>query len=522
MPKIGISDEDKLWYFTGTKVGQQLYTYVNNSSVGGTGGRSPNGPGALKDEPVRKHRSFGHDFWRRANPGLHDEAIEVWRKEHNRKELNFGKLRKISFDAFAALPQAEREPWDAKAEEALKENHAQADGPLPSSAGHAKCYGAINKELDNVLKRGETNARVRLIGVIVHEPPDGTLKIERFLENGSEKRERLGLIFREATWTQQVAHNTLQHGVFPDPNVGPMELGVAVRRLNKAAAEVRWTRKELRPFQMHAAKWHNELQGIWIYGGPPSDLLTLVWIVKGLIDWGDNTVAMAMTLRSKRKIFWEKYITGPFEPRHMVLGMRYRFGSLSTNEEPKGLRGNTSKEYNPYTKLMLDLTGAKTVGADRQDMDCDPLATTSTAPVPLVTTALIPAPAPQCISLAIAPLDSAPPSESGSFPAPTVPNPTPSAPAASTAGAPVTRKSTTANTSAASCIPASLECSVHLVTRGASTSTVQQAQTWRRAGETPGESLQAHLDRYRHCCHRTECAENQVRDKGGRDERQRC
>ncbi|CAE6443923.1 unnamed protein product, partial [Rhizoctonia solani] len=178
MPEIDISDEDKLWYFTG-KVGQQLYTYVNNSSVRGTGGRDPNGPGASKDEPVRKHRSFGHDFWRRANPRLYDEVVEVWRKQHNGKDPNFGKLRKISFDAFAALPQAEREPWDAKAQEALKENHAQADAPLPSSAGRAKCYDVINKELDDILKRGETKARIRLVGVIVHERPDGTLKIER-------------------------------------------------------------------------------------------------------------------------------------------------------------------------------------------------------------------------------------------------------------------------------------------------------------------------------------------------------
>ncbi|EUC55951.1 hypothetical protein RSOL_146420, partial [Rhizoctonia solani AG-3 Rhs1AP] len=179
MSETDISDKDKLWYFDRTKVGQQLYTYVNNSSVRGTGGRDPNGPGALKDGPVRKHRSSGHDFWRRANRDPYDKAVEVWRKQHNGKDPNFGELRKISFDAFAALPQVEREPWDAKAQEALEENHAQADAPLPSSAGRARCYDVINKELDDILKRGETKARIRLIGAIVHERLDGTLKIER-------------------------------------------------------------------------------------------------------------------------------------------------------------------------------------------------------------------------------------------------------------------------------------------------------------------------------------------------------
>ncbi|KEP46672.1 hypothetical protein V565_186640 [Rhizoctonia solani 123E] len=1102
MSETDISDKDKLWYFDRTKVGQQLYTYVNNSSVRGTGGRDPNGPGALKDGPVRKHRSSGHDFWRRANRDPYDKAVEVWRKQHNGKDPNFGELRKISFDAFAALPQVEREPWDAKAQEALEENHAQADAPLPSSAGRARCYDVINKELDDILKRGETKARIRLIGAIVHERLDGTLKIERkfseslrpfsnnpavsnllqifgewieetggelvegceptatvypnyakenypalpnyvgwtleplqglvrgsikgifafqggigrvmwteikanprkffqekriltillenmddpsrfsmhtttiwvdfllacfkkqipddhqfqftlvsggtkpihpkdsqedsrdlvtrdgkrvwmlkftktvdrchhpggpaavlavypkgaavyadfmaagkvhpdaicqppasrcglpasssstsdvafcpaemeywlnlskFLTDSSKSRttllldrtnahqshlpavdpkgiyrskktlplligsspqisaapstmhfplamcqrnpppnatigcyeaffedvldeeqgllvhaqsgtllggetgvvglsrsllrlqfgfsvarrefdppeafptgydvsripindydrlcgwidtlnhkleastqiltqtsterkgsldhlqpiprddtpateyllpasnnsgpvrsgssalppspnpkpqkkrlkvktgkkpapivlddeeseaspesedtdevqdyeeldktpqddegdswldepsfgtttplgtepsdrvrdseeapdrlelcsrygftgvgstpephshwqgaassvwehkddifgkfkdpppyeplhfhtpnalirhidditrsckdamadlhryldinprispliqndahllaqaypehqvlyeyiclrrgvwhnagrvaangiftreQRFGLIFREATQAQQMAHKTIQHGIFPDPNVGPMELGVAVRGLNKAAAEVRWTFKELRSFQTHAAKWYNDLKGSWLYGDLPSDLPTLVRTVQGLIDWGDNTVTMATMLRSKRQVFWEKHVTTLFEPRHMVSGMRYRFGSPSTKEEPEGLRDAfkhaqallaKSKPPTPSVggseaqvedQVMLDLNGAKTIRADRQNMDCDPLVTTSAAPVSFATPSVAPAPVAPVLTVA--------------------------------------------------------------------------------------------------------------------------
>ncbi|KDN33289.1 hypothetical protein RSAG8_13621, partial [Rhizoctonia solani AG-8 WAC10335] len=138
MPGVDISDQDKLWYFDGTKIGGQIYTYVNNSSVRNTGGRDPNGLGASKDEPVIKQRTFGHDFWRREHRDKYDEAVEEWKKKHDGKEPNFGDLRKISFDAFVALPEVEKEPWNAKAKEALEASQSQAGAPLPSSFERAK------------------------------------------------------------------------------------------------------------------------------------------------------------------------------------------------------------------------------------------------------------------------------------------------------------------------------------------------------------------------------------------------
>ncbi|CAE6418592.1 unnamed protein product, partial [Rhizoctonia solani] len=149
---------------------------------------------------------------------------------------------------------------------------------------------------------------------------------------------RLALIFREAAKAQVMAHETVQHGVFPDPDVGPVDLAQAVRSLNKVAAEVRWTFKELRSFQAHGTKWYNDLRGSWLYCGIPTDLSTLLQIVKGLIDWTDDTMGMITTLRLKRQEFWQKHVNLPFEPKHKVTGMRYRFGCTSTKEEPDGLQ----------------------------------------------------------------------------------------------------------------------------------------------------------------------------------------
>ncbi|CAE7083677.1 unnamed protein product, partial [Rhizoctonia solani] len=66
--------------------------------------------------------------------------------------------------------------------------------------------------------------------------------------------QHLALVFREAAQAQLMAHKILERGEFPDPEVGPVDLALAVRRLNKAAAEVRWTFRELRSFHGHATK----------------------------------------------------------------------------------------------------------------------------------------------------------------------------------------------------------------------------------------------------------------------------
>ncbi|KDN33288.1 hypothetical protein RSAG8_13620, partial [Rhizoctonia solani AG-8 WAC10335] len=176
---------------------------------------------------------------------------------------------------------------------------------------------------------------------------------------------RLALILRESAQAQLMAHNTVQHGVFPDPNVGPVELAQAVRRLNKAAAEIRWTIKELAMFQTHATKWYNDLQGNWLYGDVPSDVPTLIQVVKGLTNWSDETMATIATLRSKRKVFWEKHVNLPFEPRHMVSGMRFRFGSPCTKEEPDGLRG----AFNHAQVLLANSTPTPSIGGSEAQVE---------------------------------------------------------------------------------------------------------------------------------------------------------
>ncbi|KAG8756591.1 hypothetical protein FRC11_005193 [Ceratobasidium sp. 423] len=178
MPEIDISDKDKLWYFDHTKVGTQIYSYLNNSSVRSTNGCDPNGPGTTKDDPILKQHQQGDYYWRRANPNQFDEAVETWMKAHKGKELNFGQLGKIGYDAFKGLPQAQQDEYEAMAKVALK---ASQDGVwLPSSIERVRFYDkSFNKDLDGLLKRGDNRAGVRFIGALVHEKPDGTLKIDR-------------------------------------------------------------------------------------------------------------------------------------------------------------------------------------------------------------------------------------------------------------------------------------------------------------------------------------------------------
>ncbi|CAE6507357.1 unnamed protein product, partial [Rhizoctonia solani] len=195
-----------------------------------------------------------------------------------------------------------------------------------------------------------------------------------------------------------MAHKTTNHGVFPDPNVGPMDLAQVVQGLNKVAAETRWTFKELQAFQAHASKWYNTLQGNWLFGDVPSDLPALVQVVRGLLDWSDETMGMIEDLRAKRKVLWAKYLMLPFELRHTVSGMMYRFGCPSLKEEPEGLRDAFScaktllekcttpapsvedSKAQVEDQAMLDLTADNTAPLpDQQEMELDTTAVISAA-----------------------------------------------------------------------------------------------------------------------------------------------
>lgn len=127
--------------------------------------------------------------------------------------------------------------------------------------------------------------------------------------------------------------------MFPEPALTALDLARAVRRSKKAIIELRWFAKELLAFQTLATKWHNTLCADWMDGDIPTDFATLVRVGQGLVDWGDETTKLVSQLRSKRKTDWAKFVTEPFQQRHLVSGMLYWFGCPSTSEEPDGLCG---------------------------------------------------------------------------------------------------------------------------------------------------------------------------------------
>ncbi|CAE6507358.1 unnamed protein product, partial [Rhizoctonia solani] len=122
-------------------------------------------------------RQRGDYYWRRAHRDEFDKAVEKWVKANKGKEPSFGLMQKISYDAFKEIPQAQQDKWDAMAKAALEEGKTSV--LLSGSSERARFYGKWNKEIDVVLRRGDTRANIRFVGVLVHEKPDGTLKIER-------------------------------------------------------------------------------------------------------------------------------------------------------------------------------------------------------------------------------------------------------------------------------------------------------------------------------------------------------
>ncbi|CAE7232507.1 unnamed protein product [Rhizoctonia solani] len=173
MPGCKISERDKLWYFDHTKVGEQIYAYLHNSSVRGSKGRDPDGPDSNK--VVVKRGAAGYDLWRRENVDLYEKEVRRWKTKHKR-EPNFGELRKISGIAFRRRSQGEQDKWNRIAKEVLKADQQPATSA--ESDDQAKHYDKYCQKLDTLMAGGEKKANIRGCALVLRQKPDGGLQLD--------------------------------------------------------------------------------------------------------------------------------------------------------------------------------------------------------------------------------------------------------------------------------------------------------------------------------------------------------
>lgn len=83
---------------------QQIYSYFDNSSKRGTGGRQ------IKQENTLKTRAYAHDEWRRENNEIYEAAIDQWREEHA-ADPNIGEARSVSSKLFKQLAATEQKKY---------------------------------------------------------------------------------------------------------------------------------------------------------------------------------------------------------------------------------------------------------------------------------------------------------------------------------------------------------------------------------------------------------------------------
>lgn len=164
-------------------------------------------------------------------------------------------------------------------------------------------------------------------------------RAETFAEVVFRYAQRMSLVLREGLQLFLTAERIIERGVFPDPKFTPADVTAAVAHSRKGMAELSWTIKELMEFQALATKWYRALQDEQVDRELPTCTSVLVKLVQGLVDWTDDATELASRLRSKRKTIWARIVGTPFEQRHLISGMLYRFGCPHANEEPKGLRG---------------------------------------------------------------------------------------------------------------------------------------------------------------------------------------
>ncbi|CAE6387713.1 unnamed protein product [Rhizoctonia solani] len=211
---IKASKQDKLWYFDHTKVGEQIYAYLHNSSVRGSKGRDPKGP--LSNKVGIKRRTAGHDFWRRENPDLYEEEVEKW-KTQNKREPNFGELRKISGLAFNRCSRDEKDRWNQVAKEALKGNQVLAKLTEPGDHTHADYYDGYGHAFDTLMADGEKKANIRVCAFVLHEKHDGGLKVDWKISEGLQgftKSDSFAAVTRALQeWIEETTGKTIEDSI---------------------------------------------------------------------------------------------------------------------------------------------------------------------------------------------------------------------------------------------------------------------------------------------------------------------
>ncbi|CAE6525433.1 unnamed protein product [Rhizoctonia solani] len=219
LPDVKASKRDKLWYFDHTKVGEQIYAYLHNSSVRGSKGRDPNGPGS--NRVVTKRGSAGHDLWRRENPDLYEEEVEKWKTQH-KKEPNFGELRKISGMAFKRRSEEEQVKWNRIAKDALKASQAPVEATESADHTHAEYYEKYSQAFDTLMTEGGKRANIRVCALVLHEKHDGGLKVDcKISEEYKEftKSPSFATAIRALhEWIEEISGTTVEAAI-PEPMV---------------------------------------------------------------------------------------------------------------------------------------------------------------------------------------------------------------------------------------------------------------------------------------------------------------
>ncbi|KEP50485.1 hypothetical protein V565_079090 [Rhizoctonia solani 123E] len=227
-----VSDEDKIYYFAKMKIGQQIYSYLDNTTrredtteaehpLGNTSASSNTTPktSSLK-LPRLKRKVLAHDQWRRSNIGVYRARIDKHTAEFG--QPNVGERRALSSAEFKELPEAEKAKWHENADNALKE--AREAAKLADPKARADFMKPYLKEFRWMLEDLEQLAGVKMCALILHETSEGKYRITRELSDGikdfGKSPALVSAMGAFQKWYQDTANTTVDNPV-PLPTVYP-------------------------------------------------------------------------------------------------------------------------------------------------------------------------------------------------------------------------------------------------------------------------------------------------------------
>ncbi|CAE6527001.1 unnamed protein product [Rhizoctonia solani] len=196
-------------------LGPKVYSYLTNHSARGSAGVK------AKAQTI-KQRVYGHDIWRRENPDVFEKALDNYKTDNPKANINVNLRRTLTIDLFRKLPEDEQNKYRGMASDRMK-----AFRTLEGLSGEDRTeyVKRVQAQFRTMIKEADQCARLKINMQVLYEDDEGDFHITTLITDGmielADSEEVDKLILRMRSWVKETASKGLLKDGTPAPTVYP-------------------------------------------------------------------------------------------------------------------------------------------------------------------------------------------------------------------------------------------------------------------------------------------------------------